>query len=323
MSGRLALRRLGRGMALFLALEVLLRIAEALCGRVSSNPLTAFPLAPRSGVAARRTLRPDSTVRFAERRSDIEYHGNALGTRGGGRVPAARRIVVLGDSIAFGLGVREEETFPALLEGLLEGAVLNLAIPGYDLLDSEEALQQDGLPWRPTDVVVQMTHNDLAFRSRATEQAGLPAALRSLASRGLHSSALGRRARQALAAISGHLPGDPPRWPDARALAYLEVWRGPETGESAISTLEGLMAEAHQAGARVVLVWVPLEAEALDGRPDPVASRLAEVARRTGAIFLDATEVLHPPQGSLTFDGLHPTPDGQRALSARIQAALM
>ena len=323
MNGRLALRRLGRGMPLVLALEVLIRIAEALSGHVCSNPLAAFPIAPRSGVAARRTLPPDSTVRFAERQGDIEYRANDLGTRGGGPVPAARRIVVLGDSIAFGLGVREDETFPALLEGLLEGAVLNLAIPGNDLLDSEEAFRQDGLPWRPTDVVVQVTHNDLGFRSRATEKASLPAALRTLASRGLHSSALGRRARQALAAISGHLPGDPPRWPDAKALAYLEIWRRPETGESAVGALEGLLAEAHEAGARVVLVWVPLEAEALDGRPDPVAARLAEVARRTGAIFLDATEVLHPPQGSLTFDGLHPTPDGQRALSARIQGSLM
>ena len=206
MSGRPALHRLGWGVALVLALEVLIRIAEALCGRASSNPLTAFPIAPRSGVAARRTLRPDSTVRFAERQGDIEYRANALGTRGGGPVPAARRIVVLGDSIAFGLGVREEETFPALLEAQLAGAVLNLAIPGYDLLDSAEALQQDGLPWRPTDVVVQITHNDLAFRSRATEKAGRPAVFRSLASRGLHSSALGRRARQALAAICGHLP---------------------------------------------------------------------------------------------------------------------
>jgi lysophospholipase L1-like esterase len=323
MNGRLALRLLGLGMALVLALEVLIRIAEALSGHTSSSPLAAFPIAPRSGAAARRTLAPGSTVRFAERQGDIGYRANALGTRGGGPVPAARRIVVLGDSIAFGLGVREDETFPALLGGPLEGAVLNLAIPGYDLLDSAEALRQDGLPWRPTDVVVQVTHNDLGFRSRAAEKAGPPAGLRSLAVRGLHASALGRRARQALAAVWGRLPGDPPRWPDDRARAYLDAWRSSEETERAFGVLESLLTDARAAGARVVLVWVPLEAEALDGRSDPVAPRLAEVARRTGAIFLDATEVLHPPQRSLTFDGLHPTPDGQRALSARIQAALM
>ena len=64
------------------------------------------------------------------------------------------RVVVLGDSIAFGFGVSDEQAFPHLLDvrdnGIEAG---NLAVPGYGPGQALLVLQRDGLRQDP-DVVV-------------------------------------------------------------------------------------------------------------------------------------------------------------------------
>jgi hypothetical protein len=64
------------------------------------------------------------------------------------------RVVVLGDSIAFGLGVSDEETFTALLDGRDNGIEAgNLAVQGYDPGQELLVLLGEGLRSEP-DVVV-------------------------------------------------------------------------------------------------------------------------------------------------------------------------
>ena len=69
-------------------------------------------------------------------------------------VDAKHRIVFLGDSCTFGLGVDDEQTFPAEIQRAIPGAeCINLAVPGYSAFQGRRVFERfsfDG----PVDVVV-------------------------------------------------------------------------------------------------------------------------------------------------------------------------
>ncbi|MEM6571187.1 MAG: SGNH/GDSL hydrolase family protein [Planctomycetota bacterium] len=87
---------------------------------------------------------------------------------------AARRVLVLGDSIAFGWGVDQDETFAARLDGRLgEGTeVWNLACPGYSIDQSLWTYERHRRAVGPDVVVLVSVMNDVATASRS-EQEGL------------------------------------------------------------------------------------------------------------------------------------------------------
>ena len=76
--------------------------------------------------------------------------------------PGAARIVVLGDSYAFGYGVDDDETFAYRLAGLLRGRaeVRNWGVPGYNLAQQVELLRVRGPEAAPEFVVVALHPND-------------------------------------------------------------------------------------------------------------------------------------------------------------------
>ncbi len=91
------------------------------------------------------------------------------------KAPGTRRIVVIGDSIAFGTFLEPEQTFPKRLEARFAGAgapveVLNLAIAGYDIVNEVAFLEQAGLAFSPDDVVVGFCINDVGLHSGALQQ---------------------------------------------------------------------------------------------------------------------------------------------------------
>ena len=77
-----------------------------------------------------------------------------------------KRIVVIGDSVAFGQGVEENETFSAVLEKMLNRnssmtyEVLNMAVPGYNTEQEVEMLYKKGLKYSPDLVIVAYHLND-------------------------------------------------------------------------------------------------------------------------------------------------------------------
>ncbi|MCB9892578.1 MAG: hypothetical protein H6833_13080 [Planctomycetes bacterium] len=78
------------------------------------------------------------------------------------------RIVCVGDSVTFGWGVPERETYPRLLErslrnGLAEDKdieVLNCGVPGHTTLQALRRLEQDVLPLEPDVIVLATGFND-------------------------------------------------------------------------------------------------------------------------------------------------------------------
>jgi hypothetical protein len=162
--GSIALAGVSAGVTA-LVLEAAFRLIGVSVGTVQINRATVrHSQNPR----LRFELRPGSAVR-----AEVDYRVNAEGFRGAETTvekPAGvRRVAVLGDSIAFGYWVAEEQAFPRQLETMLNEAggadgrveVLNFGVPGYNLDQEIEALRAKALAFSPDLVVVAFCLNDL------------------------------------------------------------------------------------------------------------------------------------------------------------------
>ncbi len=80
------------------------------------------------------------------------------------RKDGVARILMLGDSVAFGVGVADEQTFSARMDRPGAGVeVVNLAVPGYGPAQILLLLRTRGLAYRPDAVVVHFClANDFA-----------------------------------------------------------------------------------------------------------------------------------------------------------------
>lgn len=144
-----------------LVLEIGFRLAAVSVGTVQINRGT---VRRSDDPRLQFDLRPAARVR-----AEVEYRINRLGMRNpevAEEKPAGvRRIAVLGDSIAFGYWVAEEQAFPRQLEALLGGPgrveVLDFGVPGYNLEQEIETLRVKALRFEPDVVVVAFCLNDL------------------------------------------------------------------------------------------------------------------------------------------------------------------
>jgi hypothetical protein len=86
--------------------------------------------------------------------------------------PNVRRILCLGDSLTFGNGVTEEDTYPRQLERLLTKTgppgrryeVINAGVPGYDTWQEARYLAQDGARFKPDLVIIGFYGNDIVAK---------------------------------------------------------------------------------------------------------------------------------------------------------------
>lgn len=77
---------------------------------------------------------------------------------------APHRVLFLGDSCTFGLGVEDHQTFPALLQQRMEGVqCVNLAVPAYTAYQGRVLLQQLEPDELPDVLVVAYGRNDEAI----------------------------------------------------------------------------------------------------------------------------------------------------------------
>lgn len=255
---------------------------------------------------------------------------NAQGLRGPERArpkpPGLRRVLVLGDSVAFGLGLAEDrDTFPARLERALaaRGAAsecLNAGVCGWSTRQERLFLEREGEGWQPDLVLVAFVLNDVTERPGGTAQLaytrpeGMPGWL---ANSGLYLALHELALRRALA-------GDSPeaRAHQARLTPYhLILQPGSEGVEAAWRALwpelEGLQAWCVARSLPVVLVAFPHAFQLRDPGTDRPQRFLADHAARRDMAFLD----LLPPFGAalrarglaledLFHDGVHPSASG-------------
>ena len=90
--------------------------------------------------------------------------------------PGTLRVVVLGDSFAWGYGVNDDVVFPRLLESQLAGVeVINLGVAGYGLRQEFAYLKLEGMRYEPDLVILALCMNDLSDLPSGTLQPASPA----------------------------------------------------------------------------------------------------------------------------------------------------
>lgn len=115
-------------------------------------------------------LVPGAEGTFHGRHVKINSHGFRGREYSFSKAPGTCRIVVIGDSIAFGHRMNVEDTFPEQLEAMYRTGpddveVLNLAVSGYDPLNEVAFLEQAGVEFRPDVVVMAYCFNDICVDS--------------------------------------------------------------------------------------------------------------------------------------------------------------
>jgi lysophospholipase L1-like esterase len=113
--------------------------------------------------------RPRPNAALHHRMFDVTYRTNSRGLRDRehalDRTPGTRRIMVLGDSFAWGYGVDGASIFPRLLEAGLAGTeVVNLGVTGYSLRQEFDYLKLEGAAYNPDVVILAFCQNDI-YRS--------------------------------------------------------------------------------------------------------------------------------------------------------------
>ena len=116
-------------------------------------------------------LKPDLDCRFKGARVRTNSHGMRGREFSVAKVAGVFRIAGLGDSVMFGWGVSEEDTYLRVLGQRLGSAVsdgrqvevLNFAVPGYNTAMEVAAFRDKVRSFSPDLVVIHFVHNDLGL----------------------------------------------------------------------------------------------------------------------------------------------------------------
>lgn len=170
------------------------------------------------------------------------------------------RIFTMGDSSAFGLGVRDEETFPAVLERHLAARAdrpvlsINTACPGHTSAQGRILLDRHGVEMEP-DLIVWAYNNDPCLDTALDrDRVASSAAVRTI-QRGLYRSDLYLLFRRVVLDMvyAGRLEHYRQRYP-----ARQEDWVRRIPFEDYQAYLEGFVETADELGAQILFVRMPL-----------------------------------------------------------------
>lgn len=267
-------------------------------------------------------------------------------------LPAAGvpRIVAIGDSFTFGMGVARDDTWPRQLEARLAAKgtaveVVNLGVIGYNTWQYLEVLRRRALALRPALVVVAFFVDDVtaSFHPRELDPDWEPSNpfAQVLRDRATASHLLNflRNARDLLEVRTrawrgaGHLQGVEQRRRDMDGnplAAFPHILRGTfrEIRYAQFREAVGRLA-ASAAGAEVPMlaVFVPDSTQLHDSGRQHVNGFLAEVAREADVPFADATpafETRSDPESLFLFPiDAHPNPEGQGLIARTVADAIV
>jgi hypothetical protein len=312
-------------------LEVGFRLAHVSVGTVQINRATVRPSAnPR----LRFELRPGGAVR-----SEVEYRVNAEGLRGPEvsveKPQGVRRVALLGDSIAFGYWVADEDGLARQLESMLDEVrgtgprveVLNFGVPGYNLDQDIETLRSRALRFDPDVVVLAFCLNDLEgifsyelglVQDRATRRRSLLGRLREgVLSRSYFFAWLEYRLAELEARRSFVRVRNPLSGPE-----YEQRVEGQKKGlRGKFNVMRAILAPR---GIEGVVAVFPTFTGAWDSYPHAGLHRVVrEAAREAGLIAVDLFDCYAAYHyRAVRVDVVHPSPLGHRVAAHGLRDAL-
>jgi lysophospholipase L1-like esterase len=301
-----------------------------ICGegvtRVVESARLKYPLGILTDLIVTRrdywTLRPGAAITQVERSGDVDYIVNAEGYRG--PLPnhkTRKRIVFLGDSVTFGLGVDDEETFVRRVEAHLRRAsdpveTANLALFSYGPHEYLSTWRRLGRTLSPNLVVLQLYMND--FGAKPWDQPvpiGVGVRLSVLASRLVNVSALARRTQQVAqmaffywvrplrrSLYAQSLNDSEPR----DVLALLRASRDFDEIE-AIPEIHTLLREIRADGTPVLLIYSPHETQLFKKDFDDINAAVERALANEADYYIDPLSKLRksPDVPHIFRDGLH------------------
>ncbi len=312
--------------------------------------LRVAPWRQRTDLRALHVARPDRSWLYGLRpgtdakipaTGSVRYTINADGFRdrlyARPKPPGTFRVVVLGDSIAFGYGVAAEDTFAKQLERRLAAAapnrpveVVNLGVSGYNAYNEATLFADVGVTYEPDVVLLQFCVNDLndpTLHFDASTQLALgaipdaafpePRERRPLPSRWTrlcHSLRTCTLAFERAAAPTGE---------ELRDALTLRDGSGPELAWLGARYAE-VAAAAARRGARFAVVTFPHPAHLADV-PAPLYQRIAALGREGGWATIDLLPAYKRAAAEgerLMLDVWHPTAAGHRLAAETIFADL-
>jgi len=108
---------------------------------------------------------PSVDVRHQTQDFDIAIHLNSRGERDDESAPEEKaqhgKLLLLGDSLAFGWGVEQADALATHLEHALDREVINLAVSGYGTDQELLKLRLEGLSQKPAAAIVVFCENDV------------------------------------------------------------------------------------------------------------------------------------------------------------------
>ncbi|NNE07391.1 MAG: hypothetical protein HKN20_02390 [Gemmatimonadetes bacterium] len=235
------------------------------------------------------------------------------------------RILALGNSCTFGVGVEGEDSFPEQLENLIGQSVpqgvevLNAGTPGYTAFQGRRFLERIGDDLDPDLVIVSFGFNDSDVWSsrtdRETAAAFEPAGWRKWARRSafyrLLAAALPRRGGDAV-------PGGAAGSGGAQIPRLM-----PEEFYNEMTAIAGWAKDRGKTA--LFLVW-PYRKQVTENRPEPIIYQplILKVAADTGSPAIDlidamivAGEQMESPE-ALFVDHIHGSPQGCRVVATAI-----
>ncbi len=260
---------------------------------------------------------------------------NALGFRMGREVESTRpdgefRILGIGDSSTFGLGVMDDETYLAVLERNLAARTdrpvlsINTACPGHTSAQGRVLLDRHAASVKP-DLLVWAYNNDPCLDTvMDQDRVAGSAAVRSI-QRGLYRSDLYLLFRRVVLDMvyAGRLQHYRQRYPDRQ-----EDWVRRIPFEDYQAYLEGFVRTAEELGAEILFVRMPLNRPLCEVQPifltsfdDGYRDHLAAFCERGGHALVDMEhpfEQHYRPGLFLAGHLFHPSNTGHRIIGATL-----
>ena len=209
------------------------------------------------------------------------------------------RIVILGDSMAFGLGVEQDQTFPSVLENMLqrEGEryeVLNMAVPGYNTLQEVELFREEGSFYEPDQTILQSLANDWENITRV---------------------------KQLFDTMHTRMPKEPPYSPAVEKAVFEQLWLEMRnmTFEDKWTSVEGPLRELHEQvnGTPVIILSFSFDLQKTKAL-DIVGAELGWPVLHIADIYLDkpySKMIVHPKD-------VHPSPEAHHLIAQALLAMI-